>query len=258
VEPDPREAWRSSSDLVRIRSICGRSAALWATAGLVVEESRWIALSGLAGAEYNEALCHGPGGGAELNPTVDEILATGLPAVVSVAGEALREVQQLAARGWTCVGAQPLMARRIDDMVKDPAVRRLTKRHGSVARQLIEETFHVPAELARSGMPGRAAAVPGHVAWGMFEEDVMVSCMSTVVVEDAVVVWSMATPERYRRRGYARRLLTGAVARAKDRGANFVLLRSTDAGFPLYEALGFELLEWWQSWSRPRWVLTRD
>jgi predicted acetyltransferase len=107
-------------------------------------------------------------------------------------------------------------------------------------------------------LPDSALELPGHAAWGLFVDAAMVSCMGTAIVDGASIVWSMATPARYRRRGYAARLLAGALAATRDDEASYSLLRSSSIGEPLYRSMGFEVLEWWQVWSRPRWVLARD
>jgi hypothetical protein len=40
-----------------------------------------------------------------------------------------------------------------------------------------------------------------------------------------------------------------------DKGATGSLLHSSVAGEKLYGALGYSTVEYWQLWSRPRWVI---
>jgi GNAT superfamily N-acetyltransferase len=82
-----------------------------------------------------------------------------------------------------------------------------------------------------------------------------VSCLATVQVGDTVTVWSMATAQVARRRGYGAAALSAALAAAARDGATSSLLSSSAAGERLYSALGYRELERWQQWSRPRWVL---
>jgi GNAT superfamily N-acetyltransferase len=255
---DLTEGWHTAAELTRLRTLYGRAASFWATAGLVVEDSRWIALSGAQSALFNEGLCHGPGGGDQLRPTVEELREAGFPATLGVAGEAMRDVQRLVTLGWTCVEAQPFMARPISGLAPDPDVRALGADDIEAARALVQDAYQLPAELGAFGVPEPAAHGTGHTAWGLFDEGNLVSYMGTAVVEDAAVVWTMATPARHARRGYAARLLSGALAGTRKEGATFGLLHSSAAGAPLYRRTGFEVLEWWQAWSRPRWVLARD
>jgi GNAT superfamily N-acetyltransferase len=254
----PPSAWHTSQGLMSLRTMYGRATEFWAARGLRVEESRWIAMSGGSSALFNESLCHGPEGGAALLPTIEEMTAARLPATLSVAGEALRDVRRLVDMGWTCVEAQQFMALSLADLTADPAVRRLAADDVASAQLLVEDAYQLPDDLARIGLPDRAIERPGHAIWGLFVDDAIVSCMGSVIVDGAAVVWSMATPTRYQRRGFAARLLTGALAACRDEGATYGLLRSSSVGEPLYRAAGFEVLEWWQVWSRPRWVLARD
>jgi GNAT superfamily N-acetyltransferase len=257
MRPNLAARWHSSQEIIKLREAYGHATGFWATGRVSVESSRWIAASGAPTALFNQALCHGDGGGRLLERTVQEINAAGFPTILNVAGAALRDVSKLVELGYTCVGALPLMVRSIDDVATDSAVRRLGAVDLPQARQFVEDVFHVPPELAMFGMPDTTTDAPGQAVWGLFEDGVMVSAMGTSVVGSSAVVWSMATPERHRRRGYAARLLAGALACVRDDGATHCLLQSSDLGAPFYEAMGFEVVEWWQAWSRPRWVLGR-
>jgi GNAT superfamily N-acetyltransferase len=78
------------------------------------------------------------------------------------------------------------------------------------------------------------------------EEDVAVSAVLTSLVDDAVTVWCMSTPERFARRGYGRAILADSLQRAKSDGARVGLLGATPAGKPLYDATGWVTLEHWR------------
>ena len=68
----------------------------------------------------------------------------------------------------------------------------------------------------------------------------------TSIVDDAVTVWCMSTPERFARRGYGRAILADSLLRAKSDGAKVGLLGATPAGKPLYDATGWITLEHWR------------
>ncbi|HSI80575.1 MAG TPA: GNAT family N-acetyltransferase [Solirubrobacterales bacterium] len=53
-------------------------------------------------------------------------------------------------------------------------------------------------------------------------------------------VYFVATPERFRRRGLATRLLAAALADARDRGCATSSLQASALGEPVYRALGYE------------------
>ena len=63
-----------------------------------------------------------------------------------------------------------------------------------------------------------------------------------VLVGGDAYVSDIATLPAYRRRGLARSLMLGLHAAARDAGAAYAVLTSSDMGRPLYLALGYELL----------------
>jgi ribosomal protein S18 acetylase RimI-like enzyme len=70
-----------------------------------------------------------------------------------------------------------------------------------------------------------------------------------------LVVWSMATRTDCQGRGFGRQLLGSVLNDQFDKGATGSLLHSSVAGEKLYGALGYSTVEYWQLWSRPRWVI---
>lgn len=247
-------------ELSGLRSLLGASTTLWAGLdGVEVGPTRWTAMSGARSVDYNLALCHGAGAAEDLDATLEEIAAGGVPAIVMVAGPALGEVQRLVRAGWHCLGAAPFMALDLDRarLSEDPGTRCLTEAELPAARHLVREVFDVPAEMADVALRDSSLRVPGHQVWGLFEQDELVSVAGFVRVQEVVVSWSVATPVRLQRGGRARRLLASALAEAARSGATTSLLYASEAGEPLYRALGFVELERWQVWSRPRWVLGR-
>lgn len=251
-----------SAALARLRSLVGASTALWAgQAGVRVEPGRWAAISGARSVDYNVVLCHGASGGTALPVSLREIAASGAPALVMVAGEALGEVQQLIEAGWVCIGAVPFMTHGLDRRASgpaDPRVRRLDSDQLQAPRALIDGVFGIGPELALTALPPDAAAMPGQSVWGVLGEGgELVSCLAAVRVEEAVVIWSMATAPEARRHGHGARLLNAVLADAARSGARCSLLHASTDGEPFYRSAGFQELERWQLWSRPRWVLGR-
>lgn len=90
---------------------------------------------------------------------------------------------------------------------------------------------------------------------GQFVDDEMAAGVATVTVGTNLCLFSMATPEQLRRHGYGRRLLSPVLARGASLGRQRALLNPDPAGEHFYQAAGFPVLEYWQDWSRPRWVL---
>lgn len=250
------------TDLAALRNLLGASTVLWAgSRGLTQAERWWTALSGAPSAEYNVALCHGAAAGEDIVAAIEGIEAQSVPAIVMLAGEALADAQTLVRAGWICVGATPFMAREISGGEGDADVRRLSIEELPAARMVVEQAFSLAPGLSDVALPDCAASGPPCSVWGVFDEadgeESLSACAAFVRVEDAVVAWSVATLPSRRRRGHASLLMRAALAESAREGATTALVYASAAGAPLYSALGFDVLEQWQLWSRPRWVLGR-
>jgi GNAT superfamily N-acetyltransferase len=260
------------NDRAHLRRLLGASTRLWAGAdGVTVTDTRWAAFSRAANVEYNVVLCHGASGGEDARVALEEVAAAGVPSIVMLAGEALADAQTLAQAGWVCIGAVPLMALclRSEDPVAgasdgsgaaggsapDAEVRKLTFAELPVARGLLEEAFALSPELAAVALPDTSVSADGQAVWGLWRGGELLSCAGLVVEREAVVGWSITTPPRLQRNGYGARLLRRALAQYALDGATLSLVYSSAAGEALYRKLGFNELERWQMWSRPRWVL---
>jgi ribosomal protein S18 acetylase RimI-like enzyme len=253
--------------LSELRARYGRSTSFWAgEAAVSVEPGRWLALTGARSTFLNAALCHGRDGAKLIETTLEDVTAAKTPLAISIAGEALGSVAPLLAAGWICVGAAPFMVaslRRgvVDDAARatagalDADVRRLTVSDLPSARLLIGTVFGLPDHLAAAALPDSITQFDRYGGWGLYDGDTLVSFVGTSVVEQAVSVWSMATAAEGRRSGHGRRLLVQVLAHLQVAGADSALLCSTPQGENFYGSLGFEVLEWWQLWSRRRWVL---
>jgi GNAT superfamily N-acetyltransferase len=94
--------------------------------------------------------------------------------------------------------------------------------------------------------------------WILTDNGAVRSCAVTTLIDSVMTGWSMATPPAWQGHGYGRRLLTTALAQAASNGADESILQASPSGEPLYRALGYEVAEHWQLWSRPRWVFGRS
>lgn len=218
-----------------------------------------MTFSGEQAVNYNVVVCHAPG-----SPVVEHALAavldTGLPALIMLAGPALGAARVLADAHWVPVEAGPFMALALSPADLDASVRRLGTEGLPELRSMVEKTYGLAPAIAHLAFPDSAASdVPdadaAFATWGLYEGDTMVSGVATSAVGDNVCVWFMATPPELQRRGYGRRLLSGVLAQCAMQGAKTCLLISSPAGEALYLSMGFSVVEHWQVWSRPRWVL---
>jgi ribosomal protein S18 acetylase RimI-like enzyme len=248
------------TDLNRQRARFGMSAELWAGTGAVeIRPDGWLALSRVDAVDYNVAAAYGSG--ERLEELLGAVSAADVPAVVMVAGAALGEVQHLIDAGWVCIGSRAFMRLALggDDQVTGAAtVRRLGSDELEAVRALVGEVYDLPRELTGVAIPEGAVNDPDRTLWGVHDDNgMLMACLAAVRIEDTLAIWSMATAPAERRRGFGRDLVQAVLSDAGAQGATECLLHSSGDGEPLYYELGFEQLERWQMWSRPRWVLGR-
>lgn len=236
------------------RTAYGESLKLWAGGRHEVEPDWWLAFSGVRSADYNLVLCHGDGPGG-LNRGLAEVQAANVPAVIIVAGAALGMTNVLATAGWVCVGASPFMVMTDVRGHADPDVRRLRPAELPAAQQMISDTYNMALPFAETALPTVSEQSPTREAWGLFEAGELVSCMAAVTVGETICYTTLATRSDRQRRGLGRRLYSAMLAAGRDAGATLSLIfNPTPAAEPLYRSLGYEVVEYWQMWSRARWV----
>ena len=243
------------------RSLLGKSAALWSRHGdHEVEPGWWKAMSGAPNVDFNSLVCHAPDPGL-VTRSLDVVAAAKCPAVITLAGPGLAGAQVLNDKGWVCIGASPFMVlENVGDLALDvdPAVTEASPADLPGVWDAVSSTYGVGPTLARIAIPEDVFETAGQSVWILSDDGVVRSCVATVIVEGSLMVWSMATLPAWQNRGYGRRLLTTALARSTALGVTESILQSSPAGEPLYRALGYEVTEYWQTWSRPRWVFGRS
>jgi len=237
------------------------SAVAWSGNRFESEPGGVVALSGSARAEGNVLYCFGDEGRDLMTRRVAEFPRKGPPRLMMVAGEALGWTQILIDDGWVCVGATPAM--RMPTAKVDPApagdrdVRRLNEADMAQARTLFGQAYDADATEAELMLPDAGTSSENVAIWGLDLDGELKSIVVTSDVNDATVIWSMSTPPQHQRRGYGRRLTRTVIARKRETGSENILLFASPVGRALYRSLGFEDLEHWQEWSRPRWVFGR-
>ena len=238
--------------------ILGRSARLWAGAdGVEAGDGWWTAFSGRPNLNYNLSCCRSPQPDVLVDRCLTPTLGVGEPALVMLSGPGLATAQKLVERRWVTVGALPLMvlAHPVEPVSDRTGVERLDRDRLGPARAMLADCYGLDPETARSAIPDRVVDSPDLAAWGMVADGRLVSCLTTVVQDGVVVVWSMATRRDRQRQGHGRRMLEVALGHHFEQGASASLLHSSRAGEALYRHLGFSVVEYLQLWSRPRWAL---
>lgn len=251
------ELTRTPLEVDALRSAYGMSTAVWAHALHEVTPTWWIALSGTSSADYNTALVHGPDAHDVLPGLLDQIDAMGRPALVCLAGEGLGAGQVLVDRGWVAVAALPLMHGEPRPGAADPDVRPLTEDDLEAARGVLSATFHVPEDSAAALYHPGLTAREDALVWGLFDPE-LVSCgVDMEVGDDLYVGWALATAPGHQGRRYGARLLGHVDQWYFTHGGRSSLHLATRAGARLYAARAHPVLEHWQLWSKPRWLLGR-
>ncbi len=211
-------------------------------------EGYWIALSGAPSPDMNMALVSAAGADVAAR-TLERVTDSGTPTLFMLAGACLSFELPTP---WQHVGDVPFMASTLDGeyLRSDPRVRQALADDADIVCAVMCEAFG----LAREVMIDVITAVvddddgPTKI-WLLTEGDEVVSAALTSIVDDAVTVWCMSTPERFARRGFARAILADTLLRAKTGGATIGLLGATPAGKPLYDATGWVSIEHWRMFA---------
>lgn len=244
-----------------VRIQIGASTKFWCSEGeYELSADLWRAISGASDPDFNVALCHGPDP-LLIRRCLSAVTAFGAPSIIMLAGSALASAQVLSDAGWVCVGATPVMALSnvgSAGFSVDAHVRRAAPDDLVRVRRVVRETFGFDDSTSARAVPDSLFNEAGVSAWILEESDELRSCMIAVVTGETMVCWSMATLPSWQGRGYGRRLLSSVLAQSAHDGVLVSLLCSSPSGEPLYHALGYEVLEYWQMWSRPRWILGRN
>lgn len=219
-----------------------------------------VALSGSGCVDLNAVFCFGEDP-EHLRRAAAEAPRDATPRVLMVAGPALGWPQLLVEEGWVCIGSIPAMRLAAGDVRRDPAeasVRRLGRRDLPAARALARAAYGGGDWPAHVALPDDVVGSGRFALWGLEDGGRLVCAVATASAEGAAVGWNLATPPCLQRRGYARRLVLEVCARLADAGEKEILLLASRAGERMYRNVGFEELEHWQQWSRPRWALGRS
>jgi hypothetical protein len=224
-----------------------------------VEPDYWMTLTGANNADFNLVLCHGASL-SSLDECLDQVKEFGAPTKLMLCGASLGNARRLMDEGWICVRALPFMAAQLQPGFIDPGVRRLARADLPAFRSIFESAYRSSPETTALAIPDcTASEVDGSdsdiAAWGLYVDESIVAGTVTVEVGANLCVFSMATPHDQQRRGYGGRLLRTLLSRGAADGLEQSLLNSTVAGESLYRATGYCVVEYWQIWSRPRWVL---
>jgi GNAT superfamily N-acetyltransferase len=251
------------SDVAGWREQVGRSTVLWQDTGRHhVEPGRWLTLSGAPSTDYNVVVCSDDDAGGAFQRSLDDVRAARAPSVIMATGKALGSVQVLVDADWVCIGTTPFMvmeASTFPDYPPDPALRRLVPGDLDAAHGVLADAFVLDDPgLAGIAMPAKALE-PGDLGlWGYEVDGRLVTVVASSRVGNAAVFWSLATSAGLQGRGYGRLMSNAILPHFAREGTEVFLHYASYAGERLYRSLGYETVEIWQQWSRPRWIMGRS
>jgi GNAT superfamily N-acetyltransferase len=236
---DAQELWRLVGEGL---ALCLRGASSY-EAHLTPDAT--LALSGEAVADLNYAVVGpGPAPEARLRELSQVIHARGLPIVVLLARDVAQALAPLAREaGFRPVGSMPLM---VHDTALSPVAQTsyqitlVTDADGlHEADAVAARAFSLPEDAAQRAFGPALLTAPGVEVFLARQGSAPVSSVQTTRFGSSVGIWTMATAPEHQRQGAGRALLEHVMRHRRDRGASLVYLCATQAGYPLYERLGF-------------------
>ena len=238
----------SDVDISVARERMGKALGAWVASSKMSHQvlpGSWYFLSGMPAADVNLAMVHEDDIDV-LTKTLREISLMDVPTCLFLAADGKNLSSKLPDE-WSHAGVFPLMTKALSNDVQefDPRVSLATVDDIEDSMTLMAEAFLLdPINFAflveTSKSPDSLSKI-----WMLKEDGVAVSTMTTMLVDDALTVWCMATPPQYARKGYGKALLSDVLARNAATNAKIGLLGATSAGEPLYKATGWEVLEGW-------------
>ncbi len=158
-------------------------------------------------------------------------------------------------RGMTLESPIPLMRR--DSSGPDLApiaghaslvIRELAAGDSQLHVAIASAGFEAPPALFEAVVTPAVLALPGfHCYVGSVDRQPVTTAVG-IVEEDHVGIYNVATLQAHRGRGYGAAITARAVLDGYAATASFALLQSSDAGFRVYQQLGFRTLENWAVW----------
>ncbi len=191
----------------------------------------------------------------EVADLLDQVAATGLPHCLQFRpGGADRMGDLAASRGMAREEDIPLM------VVEDPghlsaaqsvsglAIRTLLPEEARLHARLAAAGFEAPEELFLQLIGPALLSTPGVRCYLGEVDGQPVTTGLGVTLGPYVAIFNIATPPEQRRRGYGAAVTARAVADGLAAGAKWSWLQASEAGYKVYERLGFRAVETWACW----------
>jgi ribosomal protein S18 acetylase RimI-like enzyme len=216
-----------------------------------------LGVGGEAFGEMNWADVHGPDGAVAaeaFRAFADRLRARRLPGIITATSAVAEEVA-VAARDlalepdehamplMACAAdrARPVAGRYETQLVTDDA-------DSAQVAQVLGEAFECPPWMCVNMLGRDLASTPDLTFFASLAGGEIVSVAGTVRVGTTVGVYAVGTRPRSQGRGAASAALSAAMRHHQKGGAETFGLHASDAGRPVYERLGFEVVDRVSAW----------
>lgn len=183
-----------------------------------------------------------------------EVASWNIKCTVALAGPGLLQAETLRQRGFVSGGGSPLMAYAVDGSLKDFQLRQgLRAERTSLTNNfetnidLLVKTFGMTEETVRELMSSTIED-SDTFRYILFDGDIAVSTSVFIGNGDLVGCFDVATPAEHQRKGYGEELMKYMIQEQGALGRNMIVLQATPAGEVLYRRMGFQVIEYFQTW----------
>lgn len=190
----------------------------------------------------------------------DRAVEFGLPWSIVTRTEPSQEILDIATRhGLTASHTTPLLARELTDvesvlvdMPQEATVRRVDGARREVFADALAAGFGMPKSIADVFALPSMLDDPAMSAFVLEVGGVAVATGENVIDGELVGLYNGTVRPEYRRRGYFRALVSARLRDAVARGARIAFTQNSSMSRPLYESLGFRVVETWTYLTAPR------
>jgi GNAT superfamily N-acetyltransferase len=215
------------------------------------EAGGFTALTGLPIPELNTIGIHEPGGVSEVLDRPGHSRTH--PALLLVSGAIAASTDPVTRRwGFVRRGIAPLMSLSAEDVpAGDTAfeVFRLGPADLDAYTRGASEPFSMPPHVIRH-FGAATLGTSGSRVYALADRHEVVSTVTFTGDGGVTGIWAMGTRSSRRRSGYGADLLAEAMRRERERGASSFFLYSSEAGYHLYDRLGFKIIDAIAMWAR--------
>jgi N-acetylglutamate synthase len=191
----------------------------------------------------------------DIDAALEAVAASGLPHCLEVR-PACRETAAVVAERHGLIPEPEIPLMATAGPVDGPrpeglVIQQLEPEQAALHSELAGPAFEAPPELFAELITPAVLTLPGVRGYlGAVAGEPVVTAMATTL-DEAVGIFNVATPAAHRRRGYGAAVTARAAADGFAAGASWAWLQSSEAGYGLYERLGFTTLERWPGWVTP-------